>query len=635
MRSLNTFFLLLVFLLLFQTKGKAQRISPQDSLRIEGIIREARSHVDNDPDKALATIDKAVKLSEARLYHAGLAASYNVLGTIYNRKSENRKAIQYYNLARKQAMEASHEGLLSSILYNSATAYERLGDYDNAFIITQEALQVKRRLHDSLGIARCYRQIAQYLSHRGDYKNSISYFDKALVILRRIHADPSIAKVLGSKAVILTDSGAYGEARDALYEALQIDARTGDSLNMASNYLNLGFCYDGMQRNDSAEHYYLRALEICRIMAIEEDKVTLLNNLGELYLQQNRLKEAEPLLLEALESAAEINDLVDQRFIQANLAQLYYRKGDYKRAYHLKEDFIRSSDSLMNEEKMKALEELSIRFETKETEERNKLLEKENDLQRSRLQQRNYLVIGIVLFALFSIALVFLYARQRRFRLQREKLDIEQKLLQIQMNPHFIFNSLQAIQGFILTNRQKESAGYLTSFSRLMRLILDNSRHDFISLDKELDTLKYYLELQQLRFKGVFSYGIHVDPSIDQEFRLVPPMLLQPFIENSIEHGFTGMKEEGLLKLDVSVAGEQLVFEVSDNGIGIEASKRAQQQAGKHRSLALEIIRKRIGVINQSLGIAISLEIEDLAARGEGERGTRVRVIIPAIHQSN
>lgn len=607
--------------------------SREDTVQIEKIIQDAKKRVEAAPKEAKEIINRAIELSKQKHYQSGLASAYNVVATIYEGVPDYKKAARYYNMALQLAEEHNLETLKGMILYNSVSVYEDMGDYDKAFQIITEALAIKRKLNDSSGIARSYKQIAQNLSYKKDYVSSVNYFQKALAIQRKLRSPHNIGITLNSMGVVFTSAKQYKRGLSALKEALAISETEGDSIFATDIYLNIGFCYDGMGKLDSAEYYYLRSLTMSRAQDDKSNTTIVLNNLGELYFQQNRLALSEAYLLEGLKSAREINSLIDLRDIQNNLSELYARKNDFKKAYFYQEGYIRAADSLMNEEKMRAMEELALKFETKEIEEQNTLLQKENDLQKSRLQQRNYLILAILIFAVLLVAILFLYTRQKRFRIQKEKLDIEQKLLQIQMNPHFIFNSLQAIQSFILTNRQKESAGYLTSFSRLMRLILENSKHDLISLGKETDTLAYYLELQQLRFKNVFTYNIHVEPAIDKDFVMVPPMLLQPFIENAIEHGFKDMSEQGLLKVNISQTQGGLLFEVSDNGMGIERSKQFNQENKRHRSYALEIIRKRIGVINESLRTAISLTIEDLSQNSPQQRGTRVKLYIPTIQK--
>ncbi len=224
-----------------------------------------------------------------------------------------------------------------------------------------------------------------------------------------------------------------------------------------------------------------------------------------------------------------------------------------------------------------------------------------------------------------------MYVRQNKFKTQKESLDIEQKLLQIQMNPHFIFNSLQAIQSFILTNKPEQSSSYLTSFSRLMRLILENSKQEFITLDKEITTLTYYLELQKLRFKNIFDYSISINHKIDKEFLVVPPMLLQPFIENAIEHGFKNITEKGELQFNINSKADYLILQIIDNGLGIEQSQKTKTNKN-HHSYALEIINKRIELLNTNLKQPISLSVEDISIKDINKKGTEITIQIPFIN---
>ncbi len=622
------------FLLFYSLQHYSQTVSREDTLFIDRILSEAKLKVEMAPDQAIQLVNRAMKIAQQKQYNLGIANSYNVLGNIYKRKASYKDAILYYNLAKKIAEQEHLKSVEGIVLYNLGTVYEDLSSYDNAFKATEAALDIKRKLNDSVGIARCYRKIGQYQSYKKNYPLSIGYFKKALDIELKLNKKSSAATTLNSMGVVYTDAKMYPQALTVLQESKRINENQNDSVHLAHTYGNLGFCYDGMLKEDSAEHYYLKALKIWIALNFIQNKVTVLNNLGELYLKQNKLPLSEKYLTEALVLAEEINSIIDLKYIQNNLAELYRQMGNYEKAYYFKEQYIVSSDSLMNEEKTRTIEEISIRFETKEIEERNNLLQKDIDLQKTKIQQRNYFIFGILIFTVLAIVILFLYIRQNKYKTQKQNLDIEQKLLQIQMNPHFIFNSLQAIQSFILTNKQKESAGYLSSFSRLMRLILENSKHEFISLDKEIDTLTYYLELQQLRFKDVFVYHITIDPAIDKEFILMPPMLLQPFIENAIEHGFRGIKEKGILKFNVLKQNNQLVIEVIDNGTGIEKTRESKQSGeSKHISYALEIINKRIEILNQNLKTTIRLSIVDLSSDSGQECGTRISLFIPNINK--
>lgn len=239
--------------------------------------------------------------------------------------------------------------------------------------------------------------------------------------------------------------------------------------------------------------------------------------------------------------------------------------------------------------------------------------------------------LSIILLIAFTIWMIIRY-RVREIKLQHKAAELEQKVLRAQMNPHFIFNSLGAIQSFIFKNEPIEAATYLSNFSELVRLILDNSRKELIPLTIEIKTLDHYLDLQKLRFGEKFKYQINVDEDLNKEMVSIPPMLAQPFIENSIEHGFAGMKEKGTIRIAFKLLPNQIQLICEDNGIGIEASlKNKKDQTKPHQSLATKITRERIKVLNKTYTNKIELEIQDLKNIDQYKTGTRVTFTIPLI----
>jgi len=234
-----------------------------------------------------------------------------------------------------------------------------------------------------------------------------------------------------------------------------------------------------------------------------------------------------------------------------------------------------------------------------------------------------------LLLALALIAGLF-RIREKQLLWRNRTLELKQKLLRSQMNPHFIFNSLFAIQNFIYGQKADKAGRYLSDFAHLIRLILNNSREEYIALDKEIETIRLYLDLQSLRFNPAFHYTLTLDPEIDMELTAVPPMLAQPFIENSLEHGLRHQKGEGQIEIRFTLEKNRLCFEVADNGIGLmrsQATKREKPDG--HKSLAMEITRERIRLLNRNLDQKIRFEITDRSSEKEGMCGTRVRFSIP------
>ncbi len=229
------------------------------------------------------------------------------------------------------------------------------------------------------------------------------------------------------------------------------------------------------------------------------------------------------------------------------------------------------------------------------------------------------------------IIISYIKYREKKINEKNKLLLLEQKLLRSQMNPHFIFNSLTSIQSFIFENNLIEAGSYLSKFSELIRSILYNSREEFIPLEKEINTLENYLNIQQLRYNNKFDYEIEVDHELDPELHAVPPMLAQPFIENSVEHGIRHLEGRGTISVKFQLAKESIILIIEDNGIGMEASgKIHSEKAREHKSLALIITQERIGVLNKGKrNKPYGMHIEDRVGADESIEGTRVTLIIP------
>ena len=236
------------------------------------------------------------------------------------------------------------------------------------------------------------------------------------------------------------------------------------------------------------------------------------------------------------------------------------------------------------------------------------------------------------LMLVMCIFIVIKY-REKKMREQNLYLQLEQKLLRSQMNPHFIFNSLSSIQSFIFESDPIKAGSYLSRFADLIRAILYNSREEYVLLEKEIKTLENYLDLQQLRYNNKFDYDIDVDPLLDPEGFLIPPMLAQPFIENSIEHGIKYIQEKGQISLSFTLMNDAILFIIIDNGIGIQAAKKLKENKSTgHKSLATIITRERIDIFNKgNKHKPYAMSVSDVKDTHGEVAGTKVKLIIPFV----
>jgi hypothetical protein len=354
---------------------------------------------------------------------------------------------------------------------------------------------------------------------------------------------------------------------------------------------------------------------------------------------------------------------------EANTRQLYYKlmNRTYQNLYNYYLHFHDSLNALIYIQKKLPyidslqqvtneieLHKIQARYENERLEQQISNLSIDNENKDSSLHRSQLilLLIGAISFLTLSFGVFFF--RQNKINAEHQKLQLEQKLLRTQMNPHFIFNSLASVQNFIVRQDDKNASIYLSRFSDLVRSILNHSREESITMEEEINTIENYLSLQKIRFPDKFDYIIDIDPGIDIESVMIPPLLLQPFIENSIEHGIKHKEGKGRIAIRIrrsgnqtirrfveqlnnrtieqsnNRSGEQTIFEVEDDGIGRERARDLLlKQEESHKSLATVITRERIAALNRKSKKKITLEIIDLMDENGNARGTLVRFGIP------
>lgn len=239
-----------------------------------------------------------------------------------------------------------------------------------------------------------------------------------------------------------------------------------------------------------------------------------------------------------------------------------------------------------------------------------------------------FILLAVVL--IFSLIAVIWWNRIKSLRLSLSNVELNQKLLRLQMNPHFIFNSLFAIQNYIYSKQTHLAGNFLSDFAHLIRLILENSRHEYIPFEKEYECVDLYLKLQKLRFEDQFTYTIHYDQSLIEEEFLIPPMLAQPFLENAIEHGIKHLDRQGHIDVVYQIENKYVLFTVEDDGIGLTASGKLNRESRPgHESLAISICKERLEILKRKNNRNIGFSIDEIKNPDEQVKGTRVQFRIP------
>ena len=283
---------------------------------------------------------------------------------------------------------------------------------------------------------------------------------------------------------------------------------------------------------------------------------------------------------------------------------------------------------------MRYINDVLVRYQTEKKNNQIAELEKKSQLAELQLRRnQTSLLVGLIIIIL-SVSMFFTYYRQYLTKNEKKVLRLEQNMLRSQMNPHFLFNSLNSIKLYIINNDQKNAVHYLNKFSKLVRKILEGSSVKEIALNEELETAELYLNIENIRFNNEIDYTITVEKEIDAERVKIPSLVLQPFLENAIWHGLSGI-ESGEKKLWITVSKHDLNFlfvKIRDNGVGREAAQKAKEKRVlKRKSVGIEITRERLANFAKDYENTFAITILDLFDAHGKPSGTEIILKIPSI----
>lgn len=362
----------------------------------------------------------------------------------------------------------------------------------------------------------------------------------------------------------------------------------------------------------------------------EKKKAKQKLEIAKIYTKTSETQKAISALKESLELAKESEDIDVQKETLLKLIDLNESDKDDANAlkYYKELRILSALEDSINLEKYNSLilsntnvlekqEAIKNIQERRDLYQKEKTLEdKESNFNESQIQFEKIVIACLLLGLLIALLVVIWYHRQRK-QLRMVNLQLELKNMRNQMNPHFIFNSLNAVNHFIAQRNELLANEYLTEFALLMRNTLNQSDLDLIPLRDELAFLNRYCELEKMRFENKFDFSFTVDPSIDIDAYQIPPLLLQPFVENAVWHGLRYLENKGQMDVSFKIEGEQLKIEITDNGIGRDKSRSIKtDNQKKHKSKGVSLIKRRIHISNQLTPVHIQWEIQDNIPQG-------------------
>ncbi|MBL7814290.1 MAG: tetratricopeptide repeat protein [Saprospiraceae bacterium] len=477
-------------------------------------------------------------------------------------------------------------------------------------------------------------------SHQKLYDQAETYAQEALTICESINDQKQLEITCTSMGNIFFWRKNYQKAKEYYERAYQISSSLG--FNTGRNLNNLGMIATNLGDPTKAVEHYMAAIEQYKKLNANELIAQTQINIGDLYNHQGNYPKAiefSKLGIEGLNSIKKVKGLVEGYEILINA---YAHSNNYQKAFEFQTTYIQLKDSLFKQNQLNELSALQTKFETVKKDNEILLLNKQN----SAHVRNNDLLRGAIFFLILLAGFGWFFLRYRqKIKEEREHMaqlraeedakrhwqETELRALRSQMNPHFIFNCLNSIKSLTLKNETDKASSYITKFSRLMRLVLENSRSEWISLQEELDTLSLYLEMEKLRFQDKFEFKIEISPDISTASINIPPMLIQPYVENSIWHGLLPKEGNGCVRISLSENDDnQLIIKIIDNGVGRKRSAELKSKsATEKKSFGLQITSERMDILNQYYKINATSSIKDLYDELGNPNGTEVCLTIP------
>ena len=556
--------------------------------------------------------------------------------------------------------------------------YRNISDYDRSLEFHQKALETARNANNiemevlSLNmIGVTYRRIDAVMS-------ALDHNQKALELAESvknpsIHIQRSISIAHNSLGNLYQSLEQYDLAIEQFQEALSREIKLSNKRGMAINNQNIGECLELIGDLDQALEFYRKSLAYNEEQHLEYGKIICNNSIAQVYLKKQLPEEAlqllEPLVEPMLKNNQDYisssvyinlgwahsmlnNYALAETYIKKglslaldshipnmeetaykHLSELEERKGNFRASKEFMEKSYQIHKEISNAQNISYIHDVIVRYETEKKNNQIEALKSQKEIAELQLRKnKTSVLIGLLITVLAGTILFILY-RQYQSNNEKRVLSLEQNMLRSQMNPHFLFNSLNSIKLYIINNDKKNAVHYLNKFSKLVRKILEGSSVKEITLDEELETADLYLNIENIRFSNEINYEITIEDDIQPEQIKIPSLVLQPFLENAIWHGLSPKEGDKNLWIHVSkVDGYHMEIRVRDNGVGRHASEKAKEnRILKRKSVGIEITRERLANFAKDFQNDFDVTILDLYDDQGQSTGTEIVLKIPMV----
>ncbi|ALO13952.1 Sensor histidine kinase YpdA [Salinivirga cyanobacteriivorans] len=575
-------------------------------------------------EKALQYFDSALVYLHPKEQRLSILQVHTNQGIAYNFVDNPAKAIDAFKKALDIAYALKDTSQIVINNLNTGIMYNVAGQISEAAEYLIKSIELAKQTQDTTNLIKSYIELGDIYVNQDKTDQAKTYYMQALDMLdttsfSRTHV--SLYDVLG---YVNEQQKQFSKAEDWYQKAYNISKQINYKSGMAQLLYRMGILHKVKREWQSAKSDFNSALKIEKQIGSLYDQLVLKNELADIYIQIKSYERAEKSLNEVINQANE-NDLIRPLKQAHKLMYQYYKQtGAGTRALEHYEAYRQIDDSIYNVQQIEIVESLREQYETAEKEQTIIKLNTEKTLKEEQIKRQQQLLWSIIASAVFLVIILVLLYLQFKRKTALKRIQIQQQLFRAQLNPHFIFNALNAIKGYITAHKTDEAAEFLTDFSSLMRQTLESSIDEINSLATEIELLTAYLKLQQMRLEHEFKFLIDTASEIKTENTKFPAMLLQPFVENAVEHGI----KNGGSKIEINFTeiNNRLAITISDDGPGIENTKNTSTK--KHHSRGMEIIKKRMQLLNKMAGWEIYYATEPL---NNNQTGTVVKIDLALI----
>ena len=639
----------------FETVRYTVRSDEDVDVRVEGYVKDSRSsfakksvlhsqlldsaqwYKKKNIKKSIDFITQSISVLGEQANKKELATSLTALGEVYQYHKQYDLAISNF----KDALD-NYKSVETSLLLGKA--YNQNKSYKQAEISFNSLLK-ERRLEPYQSV-QLYEGLGDALVGLGNIQKAVAFYNQGLIIAKKNQITPKETDLNSKIAMAYAKDNKTIEAEGYFNQSLKLakkeaPKRAVQEKEKVADFYNTNAQFDKeieLRKENLSQINEISSAARAKPSLEDEAEVTsqkINYKIANAYIEQAKLDEAIPYLEKSITEADDEDDLVVQKDATRRLSEVYEEKGEFSKAYETYQKYVAVVDSLYIKKEQEIAQAARFNRELVEKQSRITGLEQERELSRSKYDlaltseelaieanRRQQWVIYSLIFGMLLLGLTafFFYRSTKQQKINNNLLAL--RSLRSQMNPHFIFNALNSVNNYIAKSDERSANRFLSEFSVLMRSVLDNSEEDFISLPKELELLELYVKLEHSRFPDKFEYSIKVDKEVQIASYQIPPMLLQPYIENAIWHGLRYKDEKGFLHIHIKQKREGVIaIEIQDNGIGRKKSAEIKtENQKKQKSKGMGNIKKRIAILNDMYKERIAVTVQDLYDNGTGTK---------------